>query len=200
MAKPTGAEPTTPATVEPQTVAPAEPVTPDPTPSEPAKDAAWWESKAKAMEKEKEAAAKKLAKLEEAEQKRQDAELSETEKLKKQLADAEKKAAEAERKAIRQMIAAETGLPAVLAERLQGDDEEAMREDATKLLEALPKTEPAKKQNPNINPTNPAAAQQGETLAQKKARLGLTREFNLFTEAGNEALGGGVLELGQKGD
>jgi hypothetical protein len=170
---------------------------PEPTP-EPSKDAAWWESKAKAMEKEKESTAKKLAKLEDDEKKREEAKLSELEKLQKQLVEVEKRAAEAERKSIRQKVAAETGLPVILAERLQGEDEEAMRADAAKLLEALPKPVEQKKGAPNINPTNPAAAQQGETPAQKRARLHLTPEVNIFSEGADAALGGGVFLVGNE--
>lgn len=192
MAKPTGAEITTPpAAVEPLTMAPAEPVIPEPE-QEPEKDAEFWKGKASAMEKEKAKALKRLAELEDKERKEEEAKLSELEKLTKQLAEVEKRAAEAERKAIRQKVAAETGLPLLLAERLQGDDEDAMREDAAKLLEALPKAEPAKKQNPLINPTNPAAANQAETLAQKKQRLHLTPETEIWEENKANALGGGI--------
>jgi hypothetical protein len=199
MAKPTGAEVTTPpAIVEPLTTAQAEPEVqaPESTPPESVKDAEFWKGKATAMEKEATKAAKRLAQLEDAEQKRADAEKTELQKATERADAAERKAAESERKAIRQKVAAEIGLPAILAERLQGDDEDAMRADAAKLLEALPKADPAKKQNPTINPTNPAAAQQGETLAQKKERLHLNPDVSLFGE-GDALKGGGVFLVGE---
>lgn len=174
MAKTTGAEPTTPIPAEPATE-PAAPVTPEPIPTEPAKDVAWWESKAKAFEHEKEVAFKKLKKFEDAEQQRTEAEKTDLQKALDRAEEAELKAAEAERKMLCQKIAAEVGLPAIFAERLQGDDEEAMRADAVKLLEALPKQpETAKKQNPIINPTNPSITTgKGETNAERRERLGL---------------------------
>jgi hypothetical protein len=190
MAKETVAEPTTTTPVEPMAGVPAEPVTPV---QEPEKDVEFWKGKAAAMEKDAKKAAKRLAELEEAETKRKEAELSEVEKLQKKLADTQKQYAEAERKAIRQKVAAEVGLPAVLAERLQGDDEEAMRADAAKLLEALPKaTEPKKPTGPVINPTNPAAASLTETLAQKKERLHLVPGLDPFGDSFVQASGGGI--------
>ena len=172
MAEPKGAEPTTPSTLEPLPVEPkAEPVTPAEPESE--KDAEFWKGKATAMEKDAKKAAKRLAELEEVEQKRTEAEMSELDKLKKQLADAQKQYAEAERKSLRQKVAVETGLPAILADRLQGDDEDAMREDAAKLLEALKQPEPVKKPAPTINPTNPGATTSGESDAARRERLGL---------------------------
>jgi hypothetical protein len=187
MTEKTGAEVATPPAAEPEAGEPKVEVKTD-------QDAEFWKGKASAMEKDAKKAFDKLARLEKAEKERADAELSETEKLKQKLAEVEKRAAEAERKALCQKIAAETGLPALLAERLQGDDEEAMRADAAKLLETLPKQpEPDKKiKNPVINPTNPGGASVQETPEQKKARLHYTEKANIWDPEFVEKSGGGA--------
>lgn len=187
MAANPGAEPTTPLPVETPTEEPQAEVE--------TKDVEFWKGKAAAMEKEAKKEAKRRAELEENEKKRADAELSEMDKLKRQLAETEKKAADAERKAIRQRVAVDTGLPVVFADRLQGDDEEAMRADAAKLLEAIPKAEP--KKTASINPTNPASATQTETLAQKKARLHMNDGAEIFDPDNVISGGGGIFIVGQ---
>jgi hypothetical protein len=160
---------------------------------EPVQDADFWKKKASTMERESQKAQTRLAILEKKEQERQDSEKSELQKAQERAEAAEKRAAEAERRSIRQKVAAETGLPLILAERLQGDDEDAMRADAAKLLEALPKsTEPKKPNGPVINPTNPAAASLTETLAQKKERLHLTPGLDPFGDSFVQASGGGI--------
>lgn len=168
MAKQQAAEPTTanPAEV---TTEQAEPVTTEPVsgqPTETVKDAAWWESKARAMEAEKVVSTKKLAKLEAAEQARREAELSELEKAQKRAEDAEKKAHAAELSVLRRDAVASTGLPAAFADRLRGETLEEMIEDAKVLLEAMPHAVA-----PKLEPTNPGQPQTGETEADKRKRL-----------------------------
>ena len=89
---------------------------------------------------------KKLDGYESAEAARKEAEMSETDKLNKRLADAEKRAKEAELQLLRRDVAAKYALPAALVDRLRGSDMEELEEDAKSLVAALPKP-PA----PNIN-------------------------------------------------
>ena len=113
---------------------------------------------------------KKLAAFEDAETKRKQAELSETDRLKAQLEELTTKATRLERESLQRQAAEAAGLPLALASRLQGDNIEAMTEDAKAMLEALPKPQTGKP--PNIHATNPGAnASQGETEAEKRKRL-----------------------------
>ena len=118
--------------------------------------------------KEGKKAVKRLAELEAKEKERADAELSETEKLKKQLADAQAVNDRLAREQMQNKVAAKVGLPAVFANRIQGDTEELMEEDARSLLAAMPA-----KVAPPLNPTNPGQPQTGETDADRRERLGL---------------------------
>ena len=171
MAKPTAADPTTATTPETLPVV-ADPVTTEPVsvpPAEPVKDAAWWESKAKAMEAEKVATAKKLAKLEAAEQARHEAELSELEKANQRAEKAEAEAKSARLDILRRDVVGDK-LPAELAARLRGDTREEMEADLAIMLAAMPV-----KVAPPLNPTNPSAPQTGETDDEHRIRLGLKR-------------------------
>lgn len=118
-------------------------------------------------------AEKKAAEYEATEQKRKEDELSETEKLKAQN---EKLAAELALRTLKDLqrtIAAEVGLPDVLATRIQGDDEDAMRADAEQLKAALPEApETPGKPKPKITPTNPGTgAAAVETPEQRSNRI-----------------------------
>lgn len=64
----------------------------------------------------------------------EDKEKTEAEKVAERLTAAEERAAKAERDLLRHRVAVAKGLPSELADRLQGDDEEAMSEDAERLL------------------------------------------------------------------
>lgn len=111
-----------------------------------------------ALKKANNEAAKYRKAAEAAEQERkarEDAELSETEKLRKQVAEYEDRIKTAERQNLQRKIGAELGLPEVLALRLQGDDEDAMKEDAKAILATLPKKPSA----PNLSATNPGNGQ-----------------------------------------
>lgn len=63
----------------------------------------------------------------------EDAQKSELEKAQERAESAEKRAAELERSVLRAKVAAKHDLPAELADRLQGDDEAALEEDAKRL-------------------------------------------------------------------
>jgi hypothetical protein len=89
---------------------------------------------------------KKLDEYEAAEAARKEADLSETEKMSKRLAEAERKAQEAEQRAqaasvavLRRDIAAKLNVPALLADRLRGETPEDIEADAKLLLAGLPK-------------------------------------------------------------
>ena len=120
-------------------------------------------------EANKEAAArrKRLEELEAAEAKRKEAEMTETEKATKKAQELEAKLKAYELAEMQRAAADKAGLPAQLAKRLQGNTPEELEADAKALAETLPKPT---KQTAAV--TNPGAnGQQGETDAQKKARL-----------------------------
>lgn len=92
--------------------------------------------------------------------------------------------------ALRLKIGAEFGLPAKLIERLQGEDEKALRADAEELKKAIPTVA-------NVSPMNPAG---GEGTATEMAKRLYERNrgpaaLGLFTPEGNAVLGGGILDF-----
>lgn len=153
----------------------------------------FFKSKAKAMEKEAAASAKKLAAYEKAEEDRKQAEMSELDKANARAAKAEADLKAKDIAILRRDVAAKVGLPVVLADRLKGETPEEIEADANALLETLPKQD-AKKQVPNINPTNPNGAKQSETPEQTKSRLGLTRNRDIYSMEFNANKGGGVID------
>ena len=166
-----GAETATPAPVEPKADAPkVEAVTPEVTPTETVKDAAWWESKAKAMEAESKRNAKRLAELEKTEQARIDAEKSELQKAQERADKAEKDVAATKLALLRRDVVAETKLPAELADFLKGETQEELTASAAILLKSIPQ-----RAAPSGNVTNPGsnATHGGETENERRARLGL---------------------------
>lgn len=137
---------------------------------------------------------KKLAELEQAEQARSEAEMSETDKLKAQNAKLQATLDGLKLSDLKRTIAAEIGLPDVLAARIQGADEETMRADAEQLKEALPaQDDPAKpKPKAKITPTNPASGQKtGETREETRSRI-FGRGMDIFDPAAAAQHGGGV--------
>ena len=142
----------------------------------------------KAANKEAADRRKRLDELEAAESKRKEGEMSELDKLNKRLQEAEAKLKAKERADAQRAVAEKVGLPAAFAERLQGETLEELEADAKKLLEVIPK---APKQ-PNINPTNPGGAQQGETDAQRKERVLGRPKFDGLSPTDAAASGGGV--------
>ena len=118
------------------------------------------------------ASKRKLLETFEAERKaREDAELSEMDKLRKELAETRGKAEWLELSQRKAAIAAKVGLPSALADRLQGDTDEAMEADANTILALIP--QPNGKKPPQLQPTNPGNPQEvTETREQKLRRLG----------------------------
>ena len=126
-------------------------------------------NKLRQFEKEAKANAKKLEAFEKAEAERKQAEMSEIDKLKAQIAEAEAKAARLEKESLQRKAADEAGLPLVFADRIRGESLDEMVADAKGLLEAMPKPDPKKTV---VNPTNPGqGAGQGETDDQRRKRL-----------------------------
>jgi len=114
--------------------------------------------------------AKLADELSEAEKQRKEAEMTELQKLEAKLKAAEAKLAAAELTELKRSVAAEVGLPAAFAERLQGDTREALLEDAKNLLEALPKPAPPKA--PAVSPTSPGAGASVEkTIDQRRGEV-----------------------------
>lgn len=138
-----------------------------------------FEKKAKALEKQ-------VSDYEAKEKERRDAELSEIERTKQQLAEAQEQVNSLRKEQMRAKVAKEVGLPDVIAERIQGDDEETMLEDAKRLAEALPKPKP-------MSVTNPGAVSKGETDDQRRARI-WGSGANIFDPAAAREQGGGVIE------
>ena len=139
------------------------------------------------FEKLSKSQAKKLAEYEEAEKKRQDAELSETEKLKKQLAEKDALLKLRDHQELQRQAATEAELSISFAKRLQGETLEELVADAKSILAELPKAG-----KPNINPTNPGGnATGGETDEQKLARIH-GRGIDIFDPVTIKKMGGGV--------
>jgi hypothetical protein len=102
------------------------------------------------------AAEKRVAELEADAQKRADAELTETERLKKENAALAERATKAERDALRVSVAAAKSLPATLANRLQGDTQEELEADADALIAAFPVASSSPRPDPSLGPKNEA--------------------------------------------
>jgi hypothetical protein len=112
---------------------------------------------------------KKLEAYEKAEQDKAAAEMTEAQKLAKQLEEATGKLRAMETNEIRRKVAAKHNLPDALALRLQGATEEEMEADAKALAEILPKPQP---KQPGPQPANPGAnGSQGETVQQRLNRI-----------------------------
>lgn len=126
------------------------------------------ERRAKNKADEAERHFKKLAKFEQEEAKRKEAEMTELELANKRSQELEAKVRQLEISRLQHDIAAKVGLPNVLADRLKGETPEELEADAKLLLEAQPK----QKATPNIGATNPGEqASKDETRAQKLKRL-----------------------------
>ena len=145
-------------------------------------------------EANKEAAArrKRLEELEAAEAKRKEAEMTEAEKAQKRAQELEAKLKAYELGELQRAAAEKAGLPAQLAKRLQGSTAEELEADAKALADTLPK--PTKT---TANVTNPGAnGQQGETDAQRKARIFGT-DFDPFDPETAKRKGGGFFITGE---
>lgn len=140
------------------------------------------------IEKKAKQDAKELAQLKAEKQQKLDAELSETERLKKQAEEAQQENARLKSDILKRDVVAETGLPAIFADRLKGDTKEAMLADALEIMKALPQ----QKVNPKVSATNPANGEMVETDQQKRARLFGTQQ-NAFNIDAIKQAGGGVV-------
>lgn len=126
------------------------------------------ERRAKNKADEAERHFKKLAKFEQEEAKRKEAEMTELELANKRSQELEAKVRQLEISRLQHDIAAKVGLPFVWADRLKGETPEELEADAKSILEAQPKQKAA----PNAGATNPGEqASKDETRAQKLKRL-----------------------------
>ena len=133
--------------------------------------------------------AKKADELSEAEQKRKEAEMTELDRLNKQLADAQAEVKRTQLAVLQRDAAAKYSLPAELATRLKGETPEELEADAKALAALLPKA----KAQPQLSPTQPgASAGHVETKEQMKARLGLDTNPDIFAPDYMKAHGGGA--------
>jgi cytochrome c556 len=112
--------------------------------------------------------AKKADELSEAEQKRKEAEMTEVDRLNKQLADAQAELKAARIATLQRDAATKHNLPAELASRLKGETPEELEADAKALAELLPKPK-----TPPLKPTYPGnnASGESETYEEKRRRL-----------------------------
>lgn len=171
------------------------PVVPPPAPAEPEeefdKERAMATIKAqRTAERELRAQLKDYERLKAEEQKRVDAQLTETERLKKQADELAAKNAKLESDILRRDVASETGLPVIFADRLKGASKEEMLADAAELLKALPPQE--KQKAPHLANPNPNAAASAETEAQKRERV-FGKMTNIFDTVAIQEQGGGVV-------
>jgi len=132
--------------------------------------------------------AKKADEYEAEQKKRAEAELTEAERLRKQLEETQAQNAKILSDLWRNKAATAANLPSIFAERIKGANEEEMLADAKQLAEALPKGKTA----PSINATNPANANANETEAQQRDRL-FGKQGNVFDMNAIREAGGGVV-------
>jgi hypothetical protein len=119
-----------------------------------------------------ESKAKELA-LKELQDKQAEAEMSELEKLKKRLAEVEGEKTRIERERLIDRIAADAKLPVELRDRLRGETEEELREDAKQLAKF---TQPAKPEAPDLDATRRGGSNGEPTDAEKEE---LNRRFRI---------------------
>lgn len=144
-------------------------------------------TKLREQEKEARRIAKEFEVLKAEAKKREEAELSELEKIRKQATELESHNAKLQADIWRRDAIAEAGLPSIFADRVKGATKEEMTEDAKELAKLLPQQKPA----PHVSPTNPNGANPAETEQQKRERL-FGRQSNLFDMEAIKANGGGV--------
>jgi len=131
---------------------------------------------------------KELETLKAEKSKRDEAEMTESQRNQKRAEEAEAKAAKLEADIIRRDVIAETGLPAIFADRLKGTTKEEMLADAQELAKTLPTVKTA----PHLSASNPNGASPNETDAQKRERL-FGKQGNPFDMESIKAKGGGVV-------
>jgi hypothetical protein len=112
---------------------------------------------------------KKLDAYEKADADRKAAEMTESEKAAAKIKAQDDELAQLKREKLIRKVADDAGLPADLAELLQGSTEDELKAHAEKLKKYAPAT--PEKPKLKIDPTNPGNAHLDETREQKKARL-----------------------------
>jgi hypothetical protein len=144
--------------------------------------------KLREIEKQARQDKKELELLKAEKSKRDEAEMTESQRNAKRAEEAEARTKQLESDIIRRDVIAETGLPAVFTDRLKGTTKEEMLADALELAKTLPTLKTA----PHIPPTNPQNANTSETDAQKRERL-FGKQGNIFDMETIKAQGGGVV-------
>ena len=139
------------------------------------------------IEKKAKQDAKELETLKAEKVKRDEAEMTESQKLQKQAEEAKAENAKLRADLLRRDVIAETGLPAIFADRLQGATKDEMLADAEKLKAILPANT---KTPPRIPLTNPADAN-NETEAELRKEL-FGQNSNPFDLNNIRQRGGGV--------
>jgi hypothetical protein len=140
------------------------------------------------IEKQAKKDAKELELLRAKEREREEAEMTELEKARKQVEELNAEKAKLQTDIWKQQAAAEANLPSIFAERVKGSTLDEMKADALALAEALPKS----KNTPSLKATNPANGEKKETDAETRARLFGTPQ-NAFTMDMIKQQGGGVV-------
>lgn len=144
--------------------------------------------KLREFEKEAKSLKRKVGEYEEAEQKRKEAEMSETDKLKAQLEKAALELSTLKTNELKRQAAAKFKLPDALALRLQGNTLEELEADAETLAKTLPKG------TVTVGATNPGAVSNKKTDEELRAEI-FGGGKQLFTPGWLEQHGGGVLFL-----
>ena len=178
--------------VEPpvQVAAVTEPVTPPAPVEEPFdKDRAMQTiQKLREIEKQAKQEKKELEQLRAEKKQKEDSELTESERLKKENAELAAENAKTKADILKRDVIAETGLPAIFADRLKGTTKEEMLADAQELAKTLPTL----KVPPHVPPTNPNNGSSSETDAARRERL-FGRQGNPFDFEQIKQKGGGVV-------
>ncbi len=144
--------------------------------------------KQREAEKEYKKQLKELETLKAEKVKREEAEMTESQRLQKQADELAMQNAKLQADILRRDVIAETGIPAIFADRLKGNTKDEMLADAQELAKSLPQMKIA----PKVPPTNPPNAQNVETEAQKRERL-FGKQQNVFNIDAIRAGGGGVV-------
>jgi hypothetical protein len=130
---------------------------------------------------------KELETLKAEKKQREDAALSETERLTKQAKELSEKNAKLEGDLIRRDVIAETGLPATFADRLKGTTKDELLADAQELAKTLPQLKVA----PKLPPTNPSNTT--TVSAEQEVRAKLWPNGSRLDKETIARLGGGVV-------
>ena len=124
---------------------------------------------------------------------KEDAELTELQRLQKQAAELQAERNRLALDLLRRDVVNETGLPAAFADRIKGDTKDAMLADAQEILKLLPQQPQTQtKTPPNVPATNPNGANLTESEAQMRQRL-FGKTGSIFDVEEAKRNGGGVI-------